>query len=384
MKTRSAAALPHLRRARRRHRCAGSAAGSVSPAHRRAGRPACTPSSRLTDDGSARRRARRRAARRRGASPWARSPACPSRSRTSSAPRAAHHLRLEDPRGLRPALRRHRRRRKLRAAGAVLLGKTNMDEFAMGSSTENSRVRPDAQPVGPRRACPAARSGGSGGGGRGAGWRRGALGTDTGGSIRQPAALCGIVGLKPTYGRVSRYGLIAFASSLDQVGPVRAAPSRTRALLLEVIAGHDPRDSTSSPRRCRDYAARARAAASSGLRVGVPARVLRRGPRRRGRARGARGRRRSCETLGARDRATSRCRTPSTRSPPTTSIATAEASSNLARYDGVRYGLRAPTATRPARDVPARRAARASAPRSSAASCSAPTRCRAATTTPTT
>jgi aspartyl-tRNA(Asn)/glutamyl-tRNA(Gln) amidotransferase subunit A len=225
---------------------------------------------------------------------------------------------------------------RLRRAGAVLLGKTNCDEFAMGSSSENSAYRPVRNPWDPRRV-----PGGSSGGSAAAVAARlvfGALGSDTGGSIRQPAALTGVVGLKPTYGRVSRYGLIAFASSLDQVGPLTRTV-RDCALLLQAIAGHDPRDSTSLEAPVPDYAA-ALGGDLRGLRLGVPRESLEEGVDPEVRAAIAR----SLETLrdlGAEVREISLSHSRYGIAAYYL-IATAEASSNLARYDGVRYGHRAP------------------------------------------
>ncbi len=172
---------------------------------------------------------------------------------------------------------------RLEAAGAVLLGKLNCDEFAMGSSNENSAYGPVRNPVDPER-VPGGSSGGSAAA-VAANLAVATLGTDTGGSIRQPASFCGVVGVLPTYGRVSRYGLIAFASSLDRIGPL-ASNVRDAATLLGVIAGHDPSDATSSPAPVPDYAAESDKPAA-----GPAHRRARRVLRRRSRSRGARGHR---------------------------------------------------------------------------------------------
>ncbi len=224
--------------------------------------------------------------------------------------------------------------RKLREAGALIVGKTNMDEFAMGSSTENSAFGPTRNPW-DRQRVPGGSSGGSAAA-VAAGLVPLALGSDTGGSVRQPASLCGAVGIKPTYGRVSRYGLVAFASSLDQIGPLaRNVPDAST--LLSVIAGVDRFDSTSADRP-QPKLGEAVAMGAAGLVVGVPAEYLsaeldvgiaalcRAAVERLGR-------------LGAEVREIS---LPHTRFavPTYYLVANAEASSNLARYDGVRYGLR--------------------------------------------
>ncbi len=227
---------------------------------------------------------------------------------------------------------------RLRRAGAVLVGKTNMDEFAMGSSTENSAYETTRNPWALDRV-----PGGSSGGSAAAVASEevpAALGTDTGGSIRQPAALCGIPGLKPTYGRVSRYGLVAFASSLDQVGPFGATVEDV-ARILQVIAGHDPLDSTSALQPVPEYLASLRRGAA-GVRIGVPREYFPRGldPEVEGAVRAAL---RIAEGNGAAVREISLPHTEYA-IPTYYIIATAEASSNLARYDGVRYGLRAAAA----------------------------------------
>jgi aspartyl-tRNA(Asn)/glutamyl-tRNA(Gln) amidotransferase subunit A len=224
---------------------------------------------------------------------------------------------------------------RLEAAGAIVIGKTNCDEFAMGSSTENSAFGPARNPWAPDRT-----PGGSSGGAAAAVAARLAplaLGSDTGGSVRQPAALCGIVGLKPTYGRVSRYGLIAFASSLDQIGPC-AATVEDVALALGLIAGADPADATASAEAVPDFT-RALTGDVRGLRIGVPRLLVEEGVDVEVRAR-------VIEALGV---LVSRGATLVDVALPHAAfgipvyylIATAEASSNLARYDGVRYGFRA-------------------------------------------
>nr|WP_242946639.1 MULTISPECIES: Asp-tRNA(Asn)/Glu-tRNA(Gln) amidotransferase subunit GatA [Carboxydocella] len=224
---------------------------------------------------------------------------------------------------------------KLQAAGAVLVGKTNLDEFAMGSSTENSGFFPTHNPYDLER-VPGGSSGGSAAA-VAAGEALFSLGSDTGGSIRQPAAFCGLVGLKPTYGLVSRYGLIAFASSLDQIGPF-ARTVRDCALITQTIAGHDPKDSTSAGLPVPDYL-QALEGGVKGLKVGVPREYYQvEGIQPEIRA-AVEKTIKALEDLGAE---VGECSLPHTRYALATYylIAPAEASSNLARYDGVQYGLR--------------------------------------------
>jgi aspartyl-tRNA(Asn)/glutamyl-tRNA(Gln) amidotransferase subunit A len=223
---------------------------------------------------------------------------------------------------------------RLRDAGAILLGRTNMDEFAMGSSTENSSWGVTRNPWDLER-IPGGSSGGSAAA-VAADEAFAALGSDTGGSIRQPASLCGCVGLKPTYGRVSRYGLVAFASSLDQIGPLTKSVADT-ALMLRVLAGHDQNDSTSVPESVPDYTA-ALGRGVKGLRIGLPKEYLIEGMDREVEA-AVRAAIQRLQGLGAEVVEISL---------PHTDyavavyylIATAEASANLARFDGVRYGAR--------------------------------------------
>ena len=228
---------------------------------------------------------------------------------------------------------------RLDRAGAVFLGKTNCDEFAMGGSNENSAYGPVRNPVAPDH-VPGGSSGGSAAA-VAAGLAVAALGTDTGGSIRQPGAYCGIPALMPTYGRVSRYGLIAFASSLDKIGPF-ASNVADAAAVMQVIAGHDPNDSTSADVPVPNYSSETRQASRLAMhrRTGG---LFRRGHRSRGESE-SRGGRRAFRTSAAGE-CRSRCLTPTTQPRCITCIATAEASSNFARYDGVRYGLRVPGAT---------------------------------------
>jgi aspartyl-tRNA(Asn)/glutamyl-tRNA(Gln) amidotransferase subunit A len=225
---------------------------------------------------------------------------------------------------------------RLEAAGAVVVGKTNMDEFAMGSSTEHSAFRKTRNPWDLERV-----PGGSSGGSAAAVAAElvpAALGTDTGGSIRQPAAFCGVVGLKPSYGRVSRYGLVAFASSLDQVGPLTRCAADA-ALLTRVMAGRDPNDLTSSDAPVPDFEA-ALAEGVAGLRVGVPWSFLEKGVEGGVMARFREGLAALSES-GARIVDVALPHAPHAIATYYL-VATAEASSNLARYDGVRYGLRRP------------------------------------------
>ena len=225
---------------------------------------------------------------------------------------------------------------KLEAAGAVLLGKLNCDEFAMGSSNENSAYGPVRNPVDPER-VPGGSSGGSAAA-VAANLAVATLGSDTGGSIRQPASFCGVVGVLPTYGRVSRYGLIAFASSLDRVGPL-AGNVRDAATLLGVIAGRDPKDATSSAAPVPNYAAESDRPVE-GLRIGVPAEYFGEGLDAEVRAAVESG----IAALKAAGCAVKPISLPHTRYaiPTYYLVATAEASANLARFDGVRYGYRSP------------------------------------------
>lgn len=224
--------------------------------------------------------------------------------------------------------------RKLKDAGYVHLGKLNMDEFAMGSSTENSAFQTTRNPWDTARI-----PGGSSGGSAAAvasGLCAASLGTDTGGSIRQPASLCGVIGMKPTYGRVSRYGLIAFASSLDQIGPFSRSVSDC-ATMLNVIAGHDPMDSTSIPEAVPDYHSFL-GKDLKGVRIGIPAEYAIAGIE-------DDVRRNYEENLGVfKDQGATLVDISLPHTPYAVAtyyiICTAEASSNLARYDGVKYGLR--------------------------------------------
>ena len=226
----------------------------------------------------------------------------------------------------------------LKEAGAVILGKTNLDEFAMGSSTENSAYYPTSNPWDLNR-VPGGSSGGSAAA-VSADECIAALGTDTGGSVRQPAAMCGVVGLKPTYGRVSRYGLVAFASSLDQVGTL-SKDVRDAAILLQAIARHDPLDSTSAQLPAPDYSERLREYLS-GMRVGVPGEYFVEGMQD-GVERAVREAIGILEDLGA---VIIDLSLPHTQYavPAYYLIAPAEASANLARYDGVKYGYSFPGA----------------------------------------
>ena len=221
---------------------------------------------------------------------------------------------------------------RLRAEGAVFIGKTNLDEFAMGSSTENSGFFPTRNPWDLERVP----GGSSGGSAAAVASRMAALafGSDTGGSIRQPASFCGVVGMKPTYGLVSRYGLVAFASSLDQIGPL-ARSVEDAALALSVISGHDPRDSTSAPGAAKDYHG-ALTGGVKGLRIGIPSEYFIDGmdPEVEGQVRG------SIEVLRGLGAELREVSLPHTRYAVSTYylVAPAEASANLARFDGIRYG----------------------------------------------
>jgi aspartyl-tRNA(Asn)/glutamyl-tRNA(Gln) amidotransferase subunit A len=225
---------------------------------------------------------------------------------------------------------------RLHKAGAILLGKTNMDEFAMGSSSENSAFFPTRNPWDTER-VPGGSSGGSAAA-VAADLCAGSLGSDTGGSIRQPASFCGVIGLKPTYGRVSRFGLVAFASSLDQIGPF-AKDVEDAAILLQAIAGHDPRDSTSVDQPVPDYRL-AMKRSIKGLRLGIPREYFIDGIE----PDVAVAVQQAIATLKELGAEIVEISLPHTEYGVAAYyiIAPAEASSNLARFDGVKYGLRAP------------------------------------------
>lgn len=229
---------------------------------------------------------------------------------------------------------------KLKSRGGIFWGRLNMDEFAMGSSCENSAFQPTHNPWDLSR-IPGGSSGGSAAA-VAAGECVASLGSDTGGSIRQPASLCGVVGMKPTYGLVSRYGLAAFASSLDQIGPF-ARCVKDAAILLEAVAGHDPKDSTSVDCEIPDYASNISLEAFKGAKIGIPKEYFGAGI--------------DPEVKAIVEKAIADCASQGAEiveiSLPHTDlaipvyyiIATAEASSNLARYDGVRYTRRSPNTT---------------------------------------
>lgn len=220
-------------------------------------------------------------------------------------------------------------------AGAIMVGKANMDEFAMGSSTENSALQPTRNPWDLSRI-----SGGSSGGSAAsvaADMCLGSLGSDTGGSIRQPASHCGVVGIKPTYGRVSRFGLVAYASSLDQIGPLGKTVTDC-ALMLNAIAGHDPKDATSVPREVPDYTAACKPGLK-GIKIGIPKEYNTAAGLDPSVAESVANAIRGIEALGATAVDVS---LPHSRYAVAVYyvVAPAEASSNLARYDGVKYGFR--------------------------------------------
>ena len=225
---------------------------------------------------------------------------------------------------------------RLRAAGAIVVGKTNLDEFAMGSSTENSAFGPTRNPHDPTRVA-----GGSSGGSVAAvaaGCVPVGLGSETGGSVRQPAAFCGTVGVKPTYGRVSRFGLVAFGSSLDQIGTI-GSTVEDAALLLSVVAGSDPRDATSAPDPVGDLSSGLDERGPAGIRIGWPSEYFGEGLERPILA-ACEAARDALEAAGAVIVELSLPHSPYGIAVYYT-VAIAEASSNLARYDGVRYGFRA-------------------------------------------